>query len=240
MRKFAIALLVSTFVAPAAFANPAITTIPGSDGRTPDFQHATPMPMPQANMQVHHGCLDHCSQNPTEFIDGIIHQALAALGNKQITDAAREELFRKMLDTDFDMPHISKFVVGHYWTEASDQDRQAFLSLFEAYIVHSYSARFKEFSDQKIKITGTAVRGDITEVQSQIIPDNDAPIELDWMVRTSNEPGYPLPIYKIADVNVEGVSLLLTEREEFISIIDRNGGTLAGLNQAIKQKLQQH
>ena len=42
---------------------------------------------------------------------------------------------------------------------------------------------------------------------------------------------------KIVDVEVEGVSMALTEREEFASIIQRNGGSVASLNQAMQQKL---
>ena len=44
--------------------------------------------------------------------------------------------------------------------------------------------------------------------------------------------------YKIVDVDVEGISMILAQREEFASVIQRNGGTVSGLIQAIRQKLQ--
>jgi phospholipid transport system substrate-binding protein len=44
--------------------------------------------------------------------------------------------------------------------------------------------------------------------------------------------------YKIVDVDVEGVSMMLTQREEFASVIQRSGGTVSGLTQAIEQKIR--
>ena len=42
--------------------------------------------------------------------------------------------------------------------------------------------------------------------------------------------------FKIVDVDVEGVSMVLTQREEFSSVIQRSGG-LAGLNKTLQEKL---
>jgi phospholipid transport system substrate-binding protein len=44
-------------------------------------------------------------------------------------------------------------------------------------------------------------------------------------------------LFKITDVDVEGVSMALAQREEFASVIQRNGGTVAGLNQSLEQRL---
>jgi len=43
--------------------------------------------------------------------------------------------------------------------------------------------------------------------------------------------------YKIVDAEVEGVSMALTERDEFASAIQQQGGTVAALNKALEQKL---
>ena len=74
---------------------------------------------------------------------------------------------------------------------------------------------------------------DITVVSSEIIhPNGDPPVKVTWRVRKGASG------YKIIDVGVEGVSMMLTQREEFASVIERNGGTVAGLTQAIEQKLR--
>ncbi|WP_247894047.1 ABC transporter substrate-binding protein [Azospirillum endophyticum] len=43
--------------------------------------------------------------------------------------------------------------------------------------------------------------------------------------------------YRIIDVMVEGISMGITQRREFGSAIQQNGGKVDGLRQALRQKL---
>lgn len=167
------------------------------------------------------------------FIDDLVSKALKTLADKGKDDQARGAQFRQLLDDDFDMPRISRFVLGRYWNDASDQDKQQFQKLFEDYVVRSYAARFGEYSGETVKITNSRAESETsTLVQSQIIRANGAPpAKVDWRVR-KNGTGF-----KIVDVDVEGVSMVLTQREEFSSVIQRSGGSLAGLNRELQQKL---
>ncbi len=166
------------------------------------------------------------------FISDLVNTALKTLENKNADEQARGAQFRQLLDDDFDMPRISKFVLGRYWNDASDQDRRQFEKLFEDYVVRSYAARFGEYSGETVKITNSRPESETsTIVQSQIVRPNGAPpAKVDWRVRKDASG------FKIIDVDVEGVSMVLTQREQFSSVIQRNGG-LAGLNRELEQKL---
>ena len=166
------------------------------------------------------------------FINGLVTQALQALANKQLANDDRTREFRDLLDHDFDMPRIARFVLGRYWNEASEQERQRFQRLFEDYVVRAYAQRFSEYSGQTVKITGERAESDTSAVvQSQIVQPNGAPpAKVDWRVHKDGG------TYKIVDVDVEGVSMVLTQREEFSSVIQRSGG-LSGLNKELEQKL---
>lgn len=170
--------------------------------------------------------------DPAGFINGLVDQALKALDNKQLSSEDRARQFRELLDQDFDMTRIARFVLGRYWNEASEQDRLRFQKLFEEYVVRAYAQRFSDYSGETVKITGSRPESETsTLVQSQIVRTNGAPsAKVDWRVR-KDEKGY-----KIVDVDVEGVSMVLTQREEFSSVIQRSGG-LAGLNKTLEQKL---
>ncbi len=169
------------------------------------------------------------------FISNLVNEGLQTLGNEKLTPADREKQFRALLTDDFDMQRIARFVLGRYWKDASEQERQNFEKLFQDYVVHSYSARFSAYSGQQVKVTGQRPESETTTiVMSQILQPNGAPpAKVDWRVR-KGENGF-----KIVDVDVEGVSMLITQREEFGTVIQRNGGTVAGLNQALQQKLAQ-
>lgn len=168
------------------------------------------------------------------FINDLLNKALKTLDNKQLSDEERAKTFRELLDRDFDMPRISRFVLGPYWREASEPEKQQFQKLFEDYVVRSYASRFSEYSGEQVKVTGSRPESETsTLVQSQVVRQNGPPAKVDWRVRKDNND------FKIVDVDVEGVSMVLTQREEFSSVIQRSGGTVAGLNKELQQKLAQ-
>src|SRR5262252_2478090 len=117
------------------------------------------------------------------FINDLINTALKTLDNKQLSADDRAKTFRELLDRDFDMPRISRFVLGPYWREASDQEKQQFQKLFEDYVVRSYSKSFSEYSGEQMKVTGSRPESETrTLVQSQIIrPSGGPPAKVDWL-----------------------------------------------------------
>jgi phospholipid transport system substrate-binding protein len=169
-----------------------------------------------------------------EFVDQMVSHALGTLADKQMSEADREKNFAEILGKDFDIPRISRFVLGRYWGSASDADRNQFMAAYQQYIVRSYASRFGEYSGETVKVTGARPEGDaVVVVTSDIIhPDGDPPAKVSWRVHKGEE------AYKIVDVDVEGVSMMLTQREEFASVIQRSGGTVSGLTQAIEAKIR--
>lgn len=171
--------------------------------------------------------------DPAAFVDGLVQQALTTLNNPQMSDAERQQRFSTLLQAGFDIPRIARFVLGRYWLSASDQDRNQFSHLFAQWVVRTYASRFKDYSGETVKVTGARVESPISYVvSSQILHPNGAPpTTIYWHVDKTGDG------LKIVDVEVEGVSMALTEREEIASAIQRNGGTVAGLNQQLKQRL---
>jgi phospholipid transport system substrate-binding protein len=168
------------------------------------------------------------------FINDLISKALQSLNNKQLTPEQRDKEFRQVLDQDFDMPRISRFVLGRYWNATDEQQRQSFQKLFEDYLVKAYGERFSQYSGEQLKVTGSRPESDtVTLVACQVMRPNGAPpVKMDWRVRKDSSGGF-----KIVDIDIEGVSMLLTQREQFGSVIQRNGGDVAGLNKTLEEKL---
>jgi len=172
------------------------------------------------------------ASNPGAFIENLASQALATI-TQNASEADREKVFRALLDNNFDVPRITRFVLGRYWLSASDQEKQQFQSLFETYVVRAYSNRFSEYSGQKVKVAGSrAQSADLTVVASQILqPNGAAPVKVDWVVAKNGDD------YRITDVSVEGVSMVLTEKQQFAAVIERDNNGVAGLNKALMAKL---
>jgi phospholipid transport system substrate-binding protein len=169
---------------------------------------------------------------PSAFISGLVDVELPALANKELTQTDRSKKFHELLDKDFDMLRISRFVLGRYWQTTTEPERQHFLRLFEDYVVRCYSQPVSDFSGSTIRIIGSGPEGEtITLVRSEVIGADGAPsAKIDWRVRKDDDG------FKIVDVALEGVSLVLTQRDQLSSVIGRVGG-VAGLNRQLEQKL---
>jgi phospholipid transport system substrate-binding protein len=172
------------------------------------------------------------ANDPTSFIADLGARAIKVLTSTS-SEAERERQFRALFEEGFDVNEIARFVLGPYWRTATDAQRAEFIKLFEDYVVHAYTVRFNAYAGQQLKVLGARTEGDNAWlVQSQIaLPNNSQPpVRVDWRVTKHGDP------YKIADVTVEGVSMALTQRQEFASVIQRNGGQLEALLKVLREK----
>ena len=162
-------------------------------------------------------------------------QSLASRAIKEVTDttvplSVREARFRVLLDEHFDMDAIAKFTLGRYWRTATEEQRAQFRKLFEDFIVQSYSPRFAEYHGQGVVVTGSTTddRG-IIVVHAKIAMSSSDDAHVDWHLRPAGSS------FAIVDIVVEGVSLAVTQRSEFASVIQNRGG-VAGLLDALRAK----
>jgi phospholipid transport system substrate-binding protein len=163
------------------------------------------------------------------FVNNLGSQAIRVLG-PSVPASERLAQFRQLFRNDFDVPGIGQFVLGRYWRTASPQEQQDFLGLFQEYIVEAYSARLGSYGGEPFRVTGSRPNGAEIVVNSQIVPKSTAPIAVDWYLV---DQGGTL---KITDVYVGGVSMKVTERDEFGAIIQRNGGQVGPLLAQLRQK----
>jgi phospholipid transport system substrate-binding protein len=171
--------------------------------------------------------------NPADavaFMNQLWDRAVEVL-NKKSDPALRQERFRQLFHTDFDCPGIARFVLGRYWRDASEEEQRDFVKLFEEYVVFVYTARLSNFGGQDFKIRGSRSDGDGVMVSTDVFsPGGSSPLKIDWRLVSDNG------TYKINDVIVEGVSMLVTQRSEFASIVQRNGGQVRGLLAMMREK----
>jgi phospholipid transport system substrate-binding protein len=171
--------------------------------------------------------------NPADavaFMNQLWDRAVEVL-NKKSDPALRQERFRQLFHADFDCPGIARFVLGRYWRDASEEEQRDFVKLFEEYVVFVYTARLSNFGGQDFKVRGSRSDGDGVMVSTDVFsPGGSSPLKIDWRLVSDNG------TYKINDVIVEGVSMLVTQRSEFASIVQRNGGQVRGLLAMMREK----
>ena len=172
------------------------------------------------------------ASDPAAYITGLGNQMLELFKDTAPADAERERKFRELANTAFDVPKIARFILGRYWTTASDAERQQFVSVFDDYMLHVYWSFFNQYHAEGFTVLSKRAEGSSVRIATQIIrPAGQAPVKVDWTVAATGD------TYKILDVSIEGVSQALAYRDEFASIINRNGGHISALTDELRHKV---
>ena len=158
-------------------------------------------------------------------------QAGAGDGAGDGAAAARSARLEGLIRRGFDLDLTSQLVLGKYWNRASQAHRQAFKELFAQYLLHSYARHLKAYRVETLAIVSSNPVGKIdflveTRVEGAQGYDPTNPV---WRLRLRDGG------FKIIDVHVDGISLALTERSQFGSVIRRNG--LDGMLSALRKRV---
>ena len=78
------------------------------------------------------------------FIAGLGRRGVTSLIGPGASDAERSRRFRQLLVENFDVLTIGRFVIGRYWSIASEAERVEYMSLFPDMLVATYANRFAE------------------------------------------------------------------------------------------------
>lgn len=136
--------------------------------------------------------------------------------------------FERMMARYADMPTIAQSVLGPTARSASSGQISAFSDAFRGYMARKYGRRFREFIGGTVAVAGAQDTGRYVEVISSVNMRGSAPFEVRF--RVWDRSGQPLFI----DMLIEGVSLVISERSEIGSILDRNGGSIDATIQTLR------
>lgn len=169
---------------------------------------------------------------PEALIDGMAKEAISVLSASGRTDAQIKAKFHELLAEGFNLPTIGRFVLGRYWKEADAAQQAEYLKLFEDYVVGIYANRFKAYSGETLAVTGVKDVGDYTLVSSKIErPAGGQPVVVDWkLAKVGNGK------WQVEDVIIEQVSMSISQRSEFATIIQNGGGKIEALLAQLRAK----
>ncbi len=157
-------------------------------------------------------------EKPDQFIKSLADEAIAVLSDQNNSLDQREKKFRAVLRDDFAMKKIGRFAAGKYWRRMSEAQKAEYQSLFEEWILKTYSIRFGGYTGEKVDVEKTIKTGQSDVfVRTKFGRDQGRRLIIDWRVRRINNR------LKIIDVVVEGVSMLVTQKAEFGSVLRQRG-----------------
>ena len=169
-----------------------------------------------------------------KFIEILTSDAISMLTVEDISKTERADRFRRLMNENFAIKGIAKFVIGRHWRKATESEKKEYLQLFEDLLVDTYADRFAKYSGEKLVVNKSEVRGkgDALVHTIMIRVDGAKPLKVTWRVRGKKG------IYKIVDIMVEGISMVVTQKSEFASFIQKNGGSLGPLLIELRKRIQ--
>ena len=159
----------------------------------------------------------------------------AVLGINQIINSGDTESrmlrsFEKIFNAYADVPTIAKYALGRDVRTASALQINDYTKAFSTYFATKYGKRFREFIGGTIEIVS------VEKVKKYYLVNTIAhmpayePFDVDFLV--SDQKGRPL----IFNLIIEGVNMLLAERQEIGALLDRNSGKIDALIGDLKSR----
>ncbi|MEQ8286984.1 ABC transporter substrate-binding protein [Thalassospira sp.] len=170
------------------------------------------------------------SQTATSVIESMANQAMAELTDQTLADDVRRKNFVALMDRYFAMDVVSRFVLGRYWRSISNEEIEEFSKLLQNYLALNYANQFKEFNGEQFVVGNETQNNKDTFVNSQFVRPDGPPVNIVWRMRMFDDS------FKIIDVSIEGLSMGITQRDEFTSVIQQNNDDVGALTAALKAK----
>ena len=171
------------------------------------------------------------SEKAKSFVIDIGNQAIKILKIPVDDKQKRKNELQNLLQEKFDMQLISKVILGNKVTKSATSDQlNKFSKAFELHIVKIYSSQLGTYKGQVFTVNNTEIKKKDAFVYSTIESPDYPTTNIVWRLRERDS------IPKVIDMQVEGVSLLRTKKNDFAMILDQIG--LDGLISKLEQMNQ--
>ena len=164
------------------------------------------------------------------LISGTVDEVLVILNDPALDSVGRRTRLEQLAQKRFDFQTMSRLVVAQYWRRFSPEEREALVEEFRSFLARTYGDRIDRYNDEGVVITDVVPagsRGDVT-VMTKITGGNYDGAEVEYRLRKRDG------VWRVIDVKVEGISLVLNYRDQFKAVLSRSGPK--GLLQALREK----
>ena len=171
---------------------------------------------------------------PDELVRKVTEDVLAAIkSDKELQAGDRKKalaLAEAKILPDVDFREATQIAMGRSWREATPAQQKQLVDEFRGLLVRIYSSSIEIYRNQTMKVLPLRAGRDATDVKvrNQYISEGKPPVAVDYaMLKTPTG-------WKIYDISVEGISLVLAYRSEFESIVRTAG--IDGLIKRLQEK----
>ncbi|HEY0271363.1 MAG TPA: ABC transporter substrate-binding protein [Sphingomonas sp.] len=155
------------------------------------------------------------NSDPSHFIETLSTEAFSVLrtGGK----ASARGQFRSLLGQYFAIDEIGDKLIRRWRPTITPAQYAAYRAALPGFLIGTYADRLYDYSNAQVKVTRAIPRGDGAAVASQVMQPGAQPINAIWTVEKIGDG------YKISNLSVSGINLVLTQTADFDSYVQKNG-----------------
>ena len=158
---------------------------------------------------------------PTDQLKVTIDRILAVVQDPALRQPGkadeRRQKIRAIANEVFDWQETGKRALARHWEGRSPQEREEFSKLFADLLERSYVGKIEAYSGEKILYEKETVDGDRAEVRTKLVTKAGTQIPIDYQMQKVGDR------WRVYDVKIEHVSLVLNYRSQFNRIIQQSG-----------------
>jgi len=159
--------------------------------------------------------------DPNELIRTKWDAVISVLRTKDLDQKTREKKINKIVSPIFDFPLMAKLSLGkEHWTEFTVPQREKFTRLFVERLRISYREKIAVYTDEQV-VFKPAMKKKSTIYIPMELKSKDKKIALMHKLRKVDKR------WKVYDVEIQGISILLTYRSQYNDILSK--GTVEDL-----------
>jgi phospholipid transport system substrate-binding protein len=172
---------------------------------------------------------------PDQLVQKVTEEVLAAIkSDKQLAAGDKQKALK--LAEEKVLPYIdfeesTRLAVGRAWSQATPEQRKQLVGEFRNMLVRTYSNSIEAYQGQTMKVMPSRGKGegkDEATVRAQFVRSGGKPLPIEFQMRKESQS------WKVYDISVEGISLVLTYRSEFDAVVKQEG--IDGLIKRLQQK----
>ena len=164
-----------------------------------------------------------------DFVSNFADSAINILSDNEILEGEKNSKFTDLVMSAIDLNLISKFVLSKTWKNATDDQKERYIQAFKDYFINSYANKLNQYSGEQVEVVDAEEAGKYVIVNSFIYREGTDTLKINLKWRLLNRDKE----IKIIDLNIEGISLIIAQREEFQSFLANNEGDLEKLIEKI-------
>ena len=171
------------------------------------------------------------ANEPVNWLKNEIDKILFSYQNNDLPNENRFLMIEQTINNNFAGTGIAKFVVGEAWNKASNDIKKEYVKNFKRHLALNIASMMQGYSDQKYELSQSSVdtKSNVILIDMEIF-SNTGSVVVTWRVKESKGR------YFVIDLIVADISLVVTKRSEFNSMLKSVNYNLSEFNKILSNQ----